>query len=196
MKRASSSRIVTNCFNIEHHYQATVWGHARSCDTYLQTIDWLLLANNGEALFVKGMENLCTGHPGAVQLLARAMEEGHQSAAFMLGVLNYYKHITTEDVFNLFRCVYGEVTTGYQVGSLSWTDEGIDDEANASTARVHHRVDEEIGRVMWREQINVNIVYELHMPDDRATMLMEEGIGPVVENKFYSLRCKIRKELW
>jgi hypothetical protein len=144
----------------------TVWGHARSHDAYLQTVDWLLLANNGEALFVKGMDDLCTGRPGAIQLLAHALEEGHQPAAFVLGVLNYYKHGATEDVFNLFRRVYGEVTIGYQAGSLSWTDEGINDEADASTARVHHQVDEEIGRVTWREQININIVYQLHMPDD------------------------------
>jgi hypothetical protein len=30
----------------------------------------------------------------------------------MLAVLKYYKHDTTDDVFNHIQCVYGEVTFG------------------------------------------------------------------------------------
>jgi hypothetical protein len=70
-------------FNLEHHYQSTVWGDADTLDAYLQTIDWLQGVNNGEALFVKGMCNICTGHPGGVALLARAEEEGDLQAAYV-----------------------------------------------------------------------------------------------------------------
>jgi hypothetical protein len=34
----------------------------------------------------------------------------------VLAVLNYYKHDAIEDVFNLIRRIYGEFTSGSQVG--------------------------------------------------------------------------------
>jgi hypothetical protein len=36
-KRASSSYVVANCFNLEHHYRSTDW----NSDEYIQTVDWL-----------------------------------------------------------------------------------------------------------------------------------------------------------
>jgi hypothetical protein len=51
--------------------------------------------------------------------------------AYVLAILNYYKHGTTEHVFNLFRRVYGEVPFASQVGGRWWTEEGIDDEDDA-----------------------------------------------------------------
>jgi hypothetical protein len=75
-KRASSSRIVTNRFNLEHHYQSMVWEGADALDAYLQTVDWLQGVNNGGALFIKGMGDICIGRPGGATLLARVEEEG------------------------------------------------------------------------------------------------------------------------
>jgi hypothetical protein len=75
-KRASSSRTVTNRFNLEHHYQSMVWEGADALDAYLQTVDWLQGVNNGGALFIKGMCDICIGRPGGATLLARVEEEG------------------------------------------------------------------------------------------------------------------------
>jgi hypothetical protein len=63
------SRTVANRFNLEHHYQSRVWGGADVLNAYLQTIDWLQGANNGEALFVKGMADICMGRLGGEALL-------------------------------------------------------------------------------------------------------------------------------
>jgi hypothetical protein len=70
-KRASSSRTVTNRFNLEHHYQSMVWEGADALDAYLQTVDWLQ-----GALFIKGMGDICIGRPGGATLLSRVEEEG------------------------------------------------------------------------------------------------------------------------
>jgi hypothetical protein len=70
MKRACSSRIIANRFNLENYYQSTVWGEGDPLDAYFQTVDWLQGANNVEALFVKGMGDICTGCPGGATLLA------------------------------------------------------------------------------------------------------------------------------
>jgi hypothetical protein len=107
MKRASSSRAIANPFNLEHHYQITDWGA-----DYLQTIDWLQGANNGGALFIKGMSEICKGWPGGAALLAQAEEEGDLQASYVLAILKYYKHSAIDDVFNHIRYVYGEVTFG------------------------------------------------------------------------------------
>jgi hypothetical protein len=111
-KRACSSRAIANRFNLENHYQSMVWGDGGTLDAYLQTIDWLEGANNGEALFVKGMGDICTRHLGGAALLARAEEEGDLHASYVLAILKYYKHGATEDVFNHIQPVYGEVTSG------------------------------------------------------------------------------------
>jgi hypothetical protein len=66
----------------------------------------------------------------------------------MLAVLKYYKHGVTDDVFNNIRCVYGEVTFGLQVGTWWWTEDGDYDEDDAQVMGVHHRISEEIRRVM------------------------------------------------
>jgi hypothetical protein len=58
-KRLSLSHAVANHFNVEYHYQSTVLGDANALDAYLQTIDCLQGANNGGALFVKGMGDIC-----------------------------------------------------------------------------------------------------------------------------------------
>jgi hypothetical protein len=61
MKRETSSCAVTNLFNLDHHYQSKVWGGVDALNRYLQTIDLSQGVNNGEALFVKGMADICTG---------------------------------------------------------------------------------------------------------------------------------------
>jgi hypothetical protein len=104
-KRASSSHAIANRFNLEHHYQAMVWEGADALDTYLQTVDWLQGVNNGGALFVKGMGDICMGRPGGAALLARAEEEGDLQASYVLAVLKYYKHGATDNVFNHIRHV-------------------------------------------------------------------------------------------
>jgi hypothetical protein len=38
-------------------------GGADVLNAYLQTVDWLQGANNGGALFVKGMADICMGRP-------------------------------------------------------------------------------------------------------------------------------------
>jgi hypothetical protein len=76
MKRVCSSHSVANHFNLENHYQSIVWGDGGMLDAYLQTIDWLHGANNGEAHFVKGMGDICIGHLSGAPLLTRAEEEG------------------------------------------------------------------------------------------------------------------------
>jgi hypothetical protein len=111
-KRASLSRVVANRFNLKHHYQSMYGEGADVLDAYLQTVDWLQGANNGGALFVKGMGDICTGRPGGAALLARAEEEGDLQASCVLAVLKYYKHDATDDVFNHIRRIYSEVTFG------------------------------------------------------------------------------------
>jgi hypothetical protein len=69
MKRACSSRAIANRFNLENHYQSMVWGDGGRLNAYLQTVDWLQSVNNGEALLVKGMGDICTGHPSGAALL-------------------------------------------------------------------------------------------------------------------------------
>jgi hypothetical protein len=112
-KRASSSYAVTNRFNLKHHYQSTNW----YSDEYIQTADWLQGANNGQALFVKGIADICTDRLGGAALLARVEEEGDLQVSYVLAVLKYYKHGVTDDVFNHIRRVYGEITFGLQVGT-------------------------------------------------------------------------------
>jgi hypothetical protein len=46
------------------------------------------------------MGNICIAQPGGAALLTRAEEEGDLQASYMLTVLKYYKHGTTNDVFN------------------------------------------------------------------------------------------------
>jgi hypothetical protein len=61
-KRATSSRTVANRFNLEQHYQSKVWGGGgNALNSYLQILDWLKGVNNGGTLFVKGMDDICTG---------------------------------------------------------------------------------------------------------------------------------------
>jgi hypothetical protein len=67
-----------------------VWVCAEALDAYLQTINMLQGANNGGALFVKGMGNICTGRPSGVALLTRAKEEGDLQASYVLAILKYY----------------------------------------------------------------------------------------------------------
>jgi N-acetyl-beta-hexosaminidase len=101
-KRASSSHAIANHFNLEHHYPSTDWNP----EEYLQTIDWLQGANNGQALFVKRLADLCTARPSGASLLARAEEEGDFQASYVLAIIMYYKHDITDDVFNHIRHVY------------------------------------------------------------------------------------------
>jgi hypothetical protein len=61
MKRETSSHAVTNLFNLDHHYQSKVWVSVDALNRYLQTVDLSQGVNNGGALFVKGMADICTG---------------------------------------------------------------------------------------------------------------------------------------
>jgi hypothetical protein len=133
--RPTRGRPRANRFNLEHHCQATVWGDAHT-RLVPRTDDWLLDSNNGQALFVTGIGNICTGQPGGVAFLARAVDVVDLQAAYVLGILNYYKHGTTDHVFNLIRRIYGEVPIGLLVAGQSWTDEGIHDEDEAHIACV------------------------------------------------------------
>jgi hypothetical protein len=101
------------------------------CTTTVQTIDWLQDANNGQALFVKGLADLCTAQPGGVALLARAEEEGDLQASYALAIIKYYKHDVTDDVFNHIWHVYSENTFGLQVGTRWWMEYKACDEDEA-----------------------------------------------------------------
>jgi hypothetical protein len=92
-----------------------VWGEGDPLDTYLQTVDWWQGANNTEAFFIKGMGDICTGHPSGAALLTRAEEEGDLQVSYVLAILKYYKYDVTEDVFNHIRCMNGEFTSGSHV---------------------------------------------------------------------------------
>jgi hypothetical protein len=68
-KRACSSCTITNRVNLENHYRSMIWGERHRLDAYLQTVDWLQGANNAEALFIKGMGDICIRrHSGAALL--------------------------------------------------------------------------------------------------------------------------------
>jgi hypothetical protein len=114
--------------DLEHHYQSMDGEGADMLDAYLQTVDWLQGANNRGALFIKGMDDRCIGRPGGASLLARAEEEGDLQVFYVLVVLKYYKHDTTNDVFNDIRRIYSEVTFGTQVGTWWWMEDGDYDE--------------------------------------------------------------------
>jgi hypothetical protein len=130
-KRASSSHAVANRFNLEHHYQSMDWEGVNVLDTYLQTVDWLQGVNHGGALFVKGMGDICTSRPDGVALLTQAEEEGDLQALYVLAILKYYKHGTTDNVFNHIQYVYNEVTFYSQVRTRWWTEDGDYDEDDA-----------------------------------------------------------------
>jgi hypothetical protein len=176
-KRASSSRAITNHFNLEHHYQSMVWEGTDALDAYLQTVDWLQGANNGGAPFVKGMGNICTGRPGGAALLARAEEEGDLQASCVLAILKYYKHGATNNVFNHIRRIYGEVNFHSQIGTRWCTEDRDYVEDDARVMGVRHRVSEEICHVMWMEHINHDHVHEIHMSEDGDQCLWKQGCG-------------------
>jgi hypothetical protein len=115
-------------------------GGVDALNTYLQTIDWLQGANNGGALFIKGMADICSGRLGGVALLAWAEEEADLQASYVLSVLKYYKHGTTDDVLNHIWHVYREDRDYY--------------EDDAHVMGVHDQVSEVIDLVRWREHIN------------------------------------------
>jgi hypothetical protein len=100
----------------------------------------------------------------------------------VLSVLKYYKHSTTDDVLNHIRRVYHEDGDYY--------------EDDARVMGVRHRVWEEIDRVRWREHINQDHVHEIHMPEDGQQCLWKRGCGQWWIPVFYSLRCRIRAELY
>jgi hypothetical protein len=83
----------------------------------------------------------------------------------VLTVVKYYNYSATKDVFNHIHRVYGESTSGVQVGGWRIEVKGYEEE-DVRVERVCHQVSEEIGRVMWREHINYEHIHELHMPGD------------------------------
>jgi hypothetical protein len=74
--------------------------------------------------------------------------------------------------------------------------EGIHDEDDARIARVCYRVHEEIGRALWRVNINQDHIYDLHLLDDGQQCLWKRGCGQRWVLVFCSLRCKIRDEVY
>jgi hypothetical protein len=120
----------------------------------------LQVANNGRALFVNGMFDICMGQPGGAALLARAEEEGDLQASYVLVVIKYYKHGLTDDVFNHIQHVYGMVTFGSQVGTW-WMMEDGDDEDDVRIMGVRKRVFDEIVCVRRREHIDPDNLLEM-----------------------------------
>jgi hypothetical protein len=72
--------------------------------------------------------------------------------SYVMPILKYYKHGTTDNVSNHIRRVYREDGDYY--------------EDDAHVMGVHHRVSEEIDHVRWREHINQDHVHEIHMLED------------------------------
>jgi hypothetical protein len=132
-------------------------------------------ANNRGALFVKGMGDICTGWPSDVALLAWAKEEGDLQASYILTVLKYCTHGTTDDIFNHIRCIYDEVTFGSQVRTRWRMEDGDYDEDDASVMGVHHRISDEIVHVRWREHIHSDRLHEIHMSEDGHQYLWKLG---------------------
>jgi hypothetical protein len=50
--------------------------------------------------------------------------------------------------------------------------------------------------MLWRENINQDIVYELHLPDDDQQCLGKKGCSHWWQTEFCSLRCRISGELY
>jgi hypothetical protein len=161
-KRASLSRTVANCFNLEHHFTNRVWGED-DMYKYYQTVDWLQVGNNGRALFINKRSNKCTDWPGGAALLVWA--EGDLQASYVLAVIKYYKHGLSDDVFNHIWRVYGMVTFGLQVGTRWMMEDGDDyDEDDVCVMGVRKRVFDEIVCVRQREYINPHNLLEVHLP--------------------------------
>jgi hypothetical protein len=72
-----------------------------------------------------------------VALLARVEEEGDLQASYVLGIIKYYKHDVTDDVFNHIRHVYGDVTYGSQARTRWWMEYKAYDEDEARILGVH-----------------------------------------------------------
>jgi hypothetical protein len=72
--------------------------------------------------------------------------------SYVMPILKYYKHGTTDNVSNHIWRVYREDGDYY--------------EDDAHVMGVHHRVSEEIDHVRWREHINQDHVHEIHMSED------------------------------
>jgi hypothetical protein len=181
-KRSTSSHAVANRFNLEQHYQSTVWGGADALNAYLQTFDWLRGANNCGALFVKGMADICTGRPGGAALLTWVEEEGDLQASYVLFVFKYCMHCASDDVLNHMQRVYREDGDYY--------------EDDACVMGVRHWVSEEINHVRWREHINQDHIHEIHMLEDGQKCLWKRGCGQWWAPVFHSLRCRISAELY
>jgi hypothetical protein len=142
---------------------------------YLQTVDWFQGANNGGALLIKGMSDICTSRPGGAALLTRVEEEGYLQSSYMLVSLKYYKNGTTNNVFSHIWHVYGEVTFGSQV--RTWWRANDEDyaEDDACVMGVRNRVSDEIVCVRWREHIHLDNLHEIHMPEDGQQCLWKVG---------------------
>jgi hypothetical protein len=107
-------------------------------------------ANNGGALFVKGVLDICIGQPSGVVLLAQVEEEGDLQASYVLGILKYYKH-GQPMMFSTTYGVYDEVTFGSRVRTW-WR---ADNEDDACVMGVWHRVSDEIVHVSGRNTSNL-----------------------------------------
>jgi hypothetical protein len=153
--------------------------------------------NNGRALFINGVSDICMGRPDGAALLARAEEEGDLQASNVLAVIKYYKHGLTDDVFNHIRHLYGTVTFGSHVKTRWMMEDGDDyDKDDVRVMGVHKRVFDEIVRVRQREHIDPNNLLEIHLREDGQKCLWKQGCGDRCTPVFCSLRCRIRTKLY
>jgi hypothetical protein len=165
-KGASSSCVIANRFNLEHHFMNRVWGEDDMYE-YYQTLDWLQGVNNIRALFINVMSNICMGRPGSAALLARPEEEGDLQVSYVLAVIKYYKHGLTDDVFNHIQRVYGMITFGLRVGTWWMMEDGDDyDEEDVRAMGVRKRVFDDIIHLRRREHIDLDNLLEIHLPED------------------------------
>jgi hypothetical protein len=130
-------------------------------------MDRLQIVNNGRALFINGMPDICTGRPGGVALLAQAEEEGDLQASYVLAIIKYYKHGLIDDVFIHIRSMYGMITFGLQVGTRWMMEDGDDyDEDDVCIMGVSKWVFDEIVCVRRREHIDPDNLLEIHLLED------------------------------
>jgi hypothetical protein len=113
MKRACSSRVVANRFNLENHYQSMVWGERHWLDADLQTVDWYQQRRSslrqGDGRHMHRASWWC----GTSRKSRRG---GRLTTYYVLAVVKYYRYGTIEDVFIHIQCMYGESTFGALVG--------------------------------------------------------------------------------
>jgi hypothetical protein len=116
--------------------------------------------------------------------------------SYVLAILKYYKHDTTDDAFNHIKRIYSEVTFASHIRTRWWMEYGDYNEDDAPFMAVRHRVSEVIHPMGWIKHINHNHVNEIHMPEDDEQCLWKWGCGRWSSPMFCSLMCRVRAELY